>query len=255
MKRYPVILSAATVLAGLTAPANASINFSEHPSAPTVNRMVEGKRVTAPFAYLVFCRKAQSECRKGKTTGVAQMNKARWKELRQVNTRFNRSIQPVSDLDQYGKIDVWRIGVKRGDCEDYAMSKRQQLIAKGWSPSNLLLSVILDTKGGPHAVTIVRTSEGDFILDNLTSKIRKWDVTGYTYLKRQSVENPRIWMSVLNGSPQPFNKTIVAATPPPPKAKPKTKTIAAAAPPPQPKPKFIPSVEVASADAMIAGYY
>lgn len=253
MKNIPVVLSSVALLLGIAAPANANFSIGNPTPTPKINRMIEGKRTLAPFAHLVFCQQFQSECRKGTSTGVAQMNKARWRELREVNDRFNRSIEPVEDLAQYGKRDVWKIGVKRGDCEDYAMSKRQQLIAKGWSPSNLLLSVVLDTNGGVHAVTIVRTNEGDFILDNLTSKIRKWNRTGYTYIKRQSVENPRIWMNVANGLPQQHNKTIVAAAPPPLKAKPHNKTFAAAPPPPRPKPKTFQSFVIANANPVMAG--
>lgn len=42
----------------------------------------------------------------------------------------------------------------------------------------------------------VKTDKGDFILDNLVDNIRSWDATGYYFLKRQSQQDPNIWVSI-----------------------------------------------------------
>ncbi len=51
-----------------------------------------------------------------------------------------------------------------------------------------------------HAVLIVHTNRGDFVLDNQTGRIRSWSETGYTWLKRQSRQNPKKWVR-LSGRP------------------------------------------------------
>jgi predicted transglutaminase-like cysteine proteinase len=42
----------------------------------------------------------------------------------------------------------------------------------------------------------VRTDKGDYILDNLTDKVRSWDQTGYRFLKRQAIDNTGRWVSI-----------------------------------------------------------
>jgi predicted transglutaminase-like cysteine proteinase len=47
-----------------------------------------------------------------------------------------------------------------------------------------------------HAVLTLRTSEGDFVLDNLRDDIRLWTETGYRFLKRQSSTHTGRWVSL-----------------------------------------------------------
>ncbi|MFV2091595.1 MAG: transglutaminase-like cysteine peptidase [Hyphomicrobiales bacterium] len=165
-------------------------------AAPAIVRMVEGPRVMAPIAHIVFCMSYKSECRRGVSIGWTAMNPTRWRDLETMNTRINRSIDPVSDASNSGKIDVWTIGEKRGDCEEYAIAKRAALITRGWLPASVLLAVVLDKRAQGHAVVVVRTDQGDFVLDNLTAKIRAWNKTGYTWVKQQSSGDPRIWVRI-----------------------------------------------------------
>jgi len=53
--------------------------------------------------------------------------------------------------------------------------------------------------GEGHAVLTVRTDKGDYILDNLTDKVRSWDQTGYRFLKRQAIDNTGRWVSIRGG--------------------------------------------------------
>ncbi|VAW12778.1 hypothetical protein MNBD_ALPHA09-435 [hydrothermal vent metagenome] len=196
MNKCVVVFSMAMVIVGGSSPVAAHLGPSELKVTPQTSRMAEGARAMAPIPHIVFCKSNASECRKGASTGWVPMNASRWKDLKTVNARFNRYIEPISDQSNSGKIDVWTIGEKRGDCEEYAIAKRSELIARGWSPSSVLLAVVLDTRGGGHAVAVVRTDQGDFVLDNLTSNIRTWDKTGYTWIKQQSSKNPRVWVRI-----------------------------------------------------------
>ena len=51
-----------------------------------------------------------------------------------------------------------------------------------------------------HAVLMVETDHGDFILDNQYHEIIAWDRTGYTYLRRMSDENPNVWVAMKEGA-------------------------------------------------------
>jgi len=47
--------------------------------------------------------------------------------------QVNKSIDPITDQDQWGVIDQWDFPNQgRGDCEDYALLKRQKLIELGF---------------------------------------------------------------------------------------------------------------------------
>lgn len=42
----------------------------------------------------------------------------------------------------------------------------------------------------------MKTDKGDLVLDNLVDEVRPWNATGYYFLKRQSQQNPNIWVSI-----------------------------------------------------------
>ncbi|MBA4786355.1 MAG: transglutaminase-like cysteine peptidase, partial [Rhizobiales bacterium] len=42
-----------------------------------------------------------------------------------------------------------------------------------------------------------RTADGDFVLDNLDPKVRRWNETGYVYVKRQSSRDTGRWRTTV----------------------------------------------------------
>jgi predicted transglutaminase-like cysteine proteinase len=123
-----------------------------------------------------------------------------------INTRANRTIRSVSDMQQYRVADRWAMPTALGgDCEDYAIYKKHALIAVGFPPEQLLIATVLDRKRQSHAVLVLRTGTQDLILDNLTNRIVSWDKTGYTFLRLQDPRQPSRWVSVLAGGILPTN--------------------------------------------------
>ena len=55
---------------------------------------------------------------------------------------------------------------KYGDCEDYALAKRNALLNAGWPKDKLGLCVCYTQSGEGHCVLWVDTDKGSFILDN-----------------------------------------------------------------------------------------
>jgi predicted transglutaminase-like cysteine proteinase len=109
----------------------------------------------------------------------------------------NAAVKPMNDIDIYGKDEVWAYPDKGvGDCEDYVLEKRRMLNGMGVPLSNLLITVVRKPDGEGHAVLTVRTTKGDFVLDNLNDKVRSWDQTGYRFLKRQAIDNTGRWVSI-----------------------------------------------------------
>lgn len=126
--------------------------------------------------------------------------------LRAVNSRANRIIRPISDMQQYRTPEYWALPTQRGgDCEDYALYKKRELIRLGIPPEQLLIAAVLDKQRRIHAVLVVRTGSQDLVLDNLTSRIVPWNKTGYTFLRLQDPDQPSRWVAVYAGGMFPLS--------------------------------------------------
>lgn len=112
-----------------------------------------------------------------------------------VNAQVNRAIIPMSDEKQYGREDWWAYPTTgKGDCEDYTLEKRRQLIARGFPAHALHITYVRLLDLSFHVVLMVRTEDGDYILDNLREGLLRWDEIPYSYRIRQSSEDPNIWV-------------------------------------------------------------
>ncbi|WP_159726759.1 transglutaminase-like cysteine peptidase [Methylosinus sp. Ce-a6] len=166
-------------------------------------RLGEGAPVLAPFEHVRFCIKNPSEC-VADTSEMEQMelSDALIRTLTTINSEVNASIAPIYKAADYGPSGGWRIGPAAGDCNDYAVTKRHKLKEAGLPSRSLVLAVVKTARGEGHLVLVVKTTEGDFILDNLTSEIRFWREANYEWISRQSSENPRFWVHA-KGSREP----------------------------------------------------
>lgn len=160
--------------------------------------METGKLTSQPIGHYEFCLAYAEQCKQLRDVdlGPIKLTEDIWSSMVKINSAINMVIEPKSDLDNYGREEVWTFPDQSGDCEDYVLLKRQMLINKGVSPSALLITVVRKPDGEGHAVLAVRSDRGDFILDNLTSRVKSWDQTPYTYLKRQSVRHQGHWVSI-----------------------------------------------------------
>jgi predicted transglutaminase-like cysteine proteinase len=92
--------------------------------------------------------------------------------LGEINRAINLAIRPMSDLAQYGQVDVWSsplvtFATGAGDCEDYAIAKFVALRLAGVSPDDLRIVVMRDTiHGEDHAVAVARLDDRWLTLDN-----------------------------------------------------------------------------------------
>jgi predicted transglutaminase-like cysteine proteinase len=169
-------------------------------SALAGNGMETGGYTSQPIGHYEFCKANPDECGiEVALTEPVVLNEHAWNVINRVNAYVNDIIKPMNDYDIYGRDEMWAYPTQFGDCEDYVLLKRRFLIAKGVSPSNALITVVRKPDGEGHAVLTIRTDKGDFILDNLTDRVRNWNRTGYTFLKRQAETEPGRWVSITGG--------------------------------------------------------
>jgi predicted transglutaminase-like cysteine proteinase len=150
-------------------------------------------------------------------SGVMHMTSAVWSLINHTNERINRAIVARADVRTYGVDDYWATplesGVRYGDCEDYVLEKRHALLAAGFAPRDLSIALVTAQRGEAHAVLLVTTDAGEYVLDNLSPWIVPWTETGYVWRKRQVAGSPSNWAFITNGSAQPdaFSKAAAIA--------------------------------------------
>lgn len=144
----------------------------------------------APLGYQLMCLKNPNaaECKGGGAAKVKVTTNV-MATLKRVNTHVNRTIKPKYDNDG---TDVWTVNASAGDCEDYVLTKRRQLINSGIPAGSLRIAYVKTRRGEDHAILIVKTNGKDLVLDNLTATIKPLSQTGYRVIS-MSGSNPRKW--------------------------------------------------------------
>ncbi|WP_096174525.1 transglutaminase-like cysteine peptidase [Cohaesibacter sp. ES.047] len=168
-----------------------SILFSTGHAGATGTFMQVRELTSIPAGHAYYCASNPKACaRYGR--GVIALTQQSWDQLVEINARVNRSITPVED----GIDDTWSAYVSQGDCEDYALTKQRELLRAGWPSDALLLTTAYLNDGTYHAVLLVRTDWGEFVLDNLNPEILPWQDVRYHWNKRQAVGNPHAWQRI-----------------------------------------------------------
>jgi predicted transglutaminase-like cysteine proteinase len=141
-----------------------------------------------PIQFQIFCMLNPQDCRNSAQKVVVARHSV-MSILTRVNSSVNREIIPRNEAS-----DTWTIASRYGDCDDYVMTKRHRLIKAGIPASALRVAAVRTSWGEGHAVLLVKTTAGEFVLDNLRRSIMKREQSNYRYLSVQSA-NARVWNS------------------------------------------------------------
>ncbi len=161
--------------------------------------VIASKAVSAPAGFRGVCARYAWACDRSSAATVHGAA-AKLELANRVNRAINLRVREISDERQYKTAEHWALPTQRGgDCEDFALLKKLELQRAGIAPDRLLIATVLDRKRRAHAVLVLRTDEGDFVLDNLTSRIKPWDKTGYSFLRMQDPTAPSGWTAVMRG--------------------------------------------------------
>jgi predicted transglutaminase-like cysteine proteinase len=193
------MLALAGLAAALGAPAvEAAVYGVPRWVVPQQERIAFAEPSLPPLGHTRFCLRHPRDCevRLAPFRGPrASLTQRRWAGLVEVNAAVNAAIDPQANGDGiFG--EEWLLSPAAGDCNDYAVTKRHKLLARGWPSRSLLLAEVVTAHGEHHLVLVVRLEEGDFVLDNLTDAIRPWSRTGYRWVRVQSPDDPRFWSAV-----------------------------------------------------------
>jgi predicted transglutaminase-like cysteine proteinase len=186
-----------TVLAGTLSAGNADARNQSAQDSNLLTPIVEASPTLAPFQHVRFCLRYPSDCKSDPTENERiELNAETSELLSRVNRHVNMSINPTPKSYGSNLGDGWTIAPSMGDCNDYAVTKRHELLESGLPSKALRLSVVKTASGIGHLVLIVATTNGDVVMDNLTADIRPWQTTDYQWLKIQSANDPRFWNEI-----------------------------------------------------------
>lgn len=122
-----------------------------------------------------------------------------FRKLALVNIRVNALVKYSRDRANYGALDHWAtpdeiLSLRSGDCEDYAILKMAALARVGVPLQSMSLVILRDSHRQVfHAVLSVSTSNGNYILDNLSNEVRK-DTALTSYVPLYSLSTERAWI-------------------------------------------------------------
>ena len=165
---------------------------------PSITQPVAKVGVAKPIVgWIRFCEQNPTECAVDPDEpATIDLTAKHWQTLNRINQQVNGAIKAKTDKDHWGVEDIWDFAEDGyGDCEDYQLVKRRRLVEAGFPRRALRMTVVIDEEGAGHAVMMVRTNRGDFILDNKRNAILPWHKTGYTYIKREG-DQGSAWASL-----------------------------------------------------------
>lgn len=149
-----------------------------------------GQPAEAPSGFTQMCARDSQLC----ALHQAQTNGAPLPVVTAINTDVNRHTVGMSDRESHGVDDFWSRPNGTGDCEDFAIEKRIRLEQAGVNPDSLFYAVAFVRGMGLHTVLIYRQDGQDYVLDNLSARIEKWQNVHYSWVRYQLPGNPQSWV-------------------------------------------------------------
>jgi len=191
-------ITKATVVLGLVGAACSATVTECSAGQDAIVLAAVGSETTVPYGWIDFCQRYRGECADdARAARDFELTDAVFKKIQRINAYVNKTVAAVSDADHWGVVDQWDYPTDgKGDCEDFALLKRHMLIEEGFPRQALLMSVVKDKNGDGHAVLTVKTSRGEFVLDNMTDAVKLWTSTPYRFVKRQSQQNQNAWVAI-----------------------------------------------------------
>ena len=165
---------------------------------PSITQPVARVGTAKPIlGWIRFCEQNLLECAVDPDEpATIELTANDWQTLNRVNQQVNGAIKAKTDKDHRGIEDIWDFAEDGyGDCEDYQLVKRKKLVEAGFPRRAMRMTVVFDEEVAGHAVMMVRTNRGDFILDNKRNAILPWHKTGYIYIKREG-DSGSTWASL-----------------------------------------------------------
>lgn len=158
--------------------------------------ITEASPTLSPFQHVRFCLRYPADCKSDPTeTTTVELTAETLETIQRVNRDVNASIMPVARSNAIAD-GGWTISPASGDCNDYAVTKRHELVRSGFPTNAVRLAVVKTLSGIGHLVLVVSTNKGNLVLDNLSEMVLPWQLTKYHWVKIQSSNDARFWFEI-----------------------------------------------------------
>jgi len=139
-----------------------------------------------PSQYTDFCARQAGACILGGDPVLVWTIELH-REIEALNAAVNAEVEFIADPDNSGREEWWSYPEDgTGDCEDFALEKRRRLVAAGLPGAALTCAIAFhEVQLFPHAVLLVETTRGTWVLDNLHDELLCWDAVPYFYTRRE----------------------------------------------------------------------
>lgn len=146
-----------------------------------------GRPIGPINGWVRFCSQVPRECVPDfNQPSFVRMSPNVMSVMSMVNRYVNHALIAQPDPPDF---DEWRIPSpgETADCEDFQLLKRRMLEQAGLPHRAMRMTVVVDETGQGHAVLIIVTDQGDYVLDNKRDDIRRVDqINEYIFVKRES---------------------------------------------------------------------
>lgn len=119
-------------------------------------------------------------------------------DLVEVQMKVNAEVVYEDDQITYNQPEYWEIAQQVGDCEDYALRKLRELLARGWPIEKLRLAFCwVGTVGSNngHGVLIAEFENDLYVLDNRYEGVYAVpDIDEYVWHSCQEIGGSRRWV-------------------------------------------------------------
>lgn len=149
-------------------------------------------------------------------TPAVELTPQMWALINRTNDTVNRAFAQRTDAEAYGVEELWSLpiaaGARYGDCEDYVLEKRRALLTAGLPQRALSIAVVQTPRGDSHAVLLVETSAGEYVLDNLSPWVLPWTKTAYQWRERQVAGSASRWAMAAGVKLEPSAPRLLLAS-------------------------------------------
>ncbi len=154
-------------------------------SETSLLRAFAGGSLRGPAGWEVWCAGHPEACQR-EAPAIVALDRTSVATLTRVFHGVHERITPEEEPPGQ---DIWRVveGHGFGDCEDYALSWREELVRAGLPRGALDIAVAETEQGEIHAVLAIHTDRGTIVFDNRHKTPRPWASLPYAWLALEPI--------------------------------------------------------------------
>lgn len=142
-----------------------------------------------PSQYVEFCDREPDACVLDGEPRIVWTAEA-FEQVSAINRNVNAEVTFIPDQENSGLEELWSFPEGgAGDCEDFVLEKRKRLVDLGFPGAALTCAIAFhEQKLFPHALLLVESTSGTWVLDNLDDEVLCWDRVPYFFTRRERPE-------------------------------------------------------------------